>query len=130
MPERRILVRSRSERRRHEQRLKRRVRAYYGEVAVDNPRHLGRIAHARQLCSCSMCGNPRRRLGEKTIVEQATAESEREWRASCESSVVHTFRIATLPVFANMGLRGQTVLSGIHSYQLTDARTPPSSGDR
>jgi hypothetical protein len=66
-------VRSKTFRRHHEQRVKRRVRSYYGGYAAELPRHLGRIAHSRQLCSCWMCGNPRRNLGERTIQERRAA---------------------------------------------------------
>ncbi len=68
---------SRSLRRHHEHRVKRRVAAYYGGYARHNPRHLGRIAHARQLCSCWMCGNPRRWLGESTLQERRAVDRER-----------------------------------------------------
>jgi hypothetical protein len=46
------------------------VLRYYGGYAAELPRHLGRIAHSRQLCSCRMCGNPRRYLGEPTVQER------------------------------------------------------------
>ena len=68
---------SRSLRRHHEQRVKRRVAAYYGGYARRDPRHIGKIAHARQLCSCWMCGNPRRRLGEPTLQELRAADRDR-----------------------------------------------------
>jgi hypothetical protein len=63
-------MRSRSFRRHHEQRIKRRVRRYYGGNAAGNPRQVGKIAHSRQLCSCFMCGNPRRFWREPTPQEQ------------------------------------------------------------
>jgi len=63
-------VRSRAVRRHHEHRIKRRVENYYAGYARGNARHLGRIAHARQTCSCWMCGNPRRHLGELTLQER------------------------------------------------------------
>jgi hypothetical protein len=50
--------------------MKSRVASYYGGYARGRPREVGRIAHARQLCSCAMCGNPRRRLGERTLQER------------------------------------------------------------
>lgn len=62
-------MRSRGIRRHHEQRIKSRVRRYYGGLAVDDPRYIGKIAHARRLCSCWMCGNPRRHWGQATIQE-------------------------------------------------------------
>jgi hypothetical protein len=63
-------MKSRALRRHHVERLKHRVAAYYGGWARGNPRHLGKLAHTRQLCSCAMCGNPRRRLGERTLQER------------------------------------------------------------
>ena len=68
---RRTAMRSRAFRRHHEERIKRRVRRYYGGYAAERPRHLGRIAHSRQPCSCWMCGNPRRHVGERTLQEEA-----------------------------------------------------------
>jgi len=63
-------MRSRAERRHHELRVKKRVCNYYGGYARDNPRHIGKIAHARRLCSCNLCGNPRRYFGERTLQER------------------------------------------------------------
>lgn len=64
------MMRSRAWRRHHESRIKHRVRQYYGGYAKDKPRHVGRIAHARQPCSCWMCGNPRRYLRERSLQER------------------------------------------------------------
>jgi len=50
--------------------VKLRVRAYYDGVFHGDPRHLGKIAHARTPCSCWMCGNPRRCFGAQTIQER------------------------------------------------------------
>jgi hypothetical protein len=61
---------TRAVRRHHEQRMKRRVADYYGGYAQGEPRALGKLAHARQLCSCWMCGNPRRYLRERTLQER------------------------------------------------------------
>ena len=63
-------MRSRAVRRHHEHRIKLRVRSYYGGYARHIPRSLGHIAHARQLCSCVVCGNPRRYFGEPTMQER------------------------------------------------------------
>ena len=63
-------MQSRDWRRHHQGRIKRRVRWYYGGYAKDKPRHVGRIANTRQLCSCWMCGNPRRFLGERSMQER------------------------------------------------------------
>jgi hypothetical protein len=62
-------MRSRGIRRHHEQRVKTRVRTYHGGSAAGDPRHIGRIAHTRQSCSCRLCGNPRRYWKEQTIQE-------------------------------------------------------------
>lgn len=67
-------MRSRSERRHHEARIKRRVRGYYGGRDAADPRRLGRIAHARRLCSCALCGNPRRYWRELTVQERRARE--------------------------------------------------------
>lgn len=61
---------SRALRRHHEQRMKCRVGDYYGGYARGEPRRLGKLAHTRQLCSCRMCGNPRRIRGERTLQER------------------------------------------------------------
>ena len=63
-------MRSRAVRRHHEERVKARVRSYYGGYARFRPRSIGRIAHARQLCSCFMCGNPRHYWGGGTLQER------------------------------------------------------------
>jgi hypothetical protein len=68
-------MRSRAERRHHEARIKRRVRSYYYGRAADDPRRLGRVAHARRLCSCALCGNPRRYFGEITVQERVAREA-------------------------------------------------------
>lgn len=70
-------MRDRSIRRHHEIRIKRRVARYHGGFAAENPRHIGRIAHARQLCSCFMCGNPRRYIHERTVQERRAENGER-----------------------------------------------------
>ncbi len=57
-------------RRRHERRVKRRVRDYYSAYARSDARASGKLAHTRQLCSCWMCGNPRRYFGEITLQER------------------------------------------------------------
>jgi hypothetical protein len=63
---------ARALRRHHLARMKRRVAGYHGGYARENPRHIGKIAHARKMCSCPMCGNPRR-LGELTLQERRGA---------------------------------------------------------
>jgi hypothetical protein len=60
---------SRALRRHHEKRIKRRVEKYYGGVHRNDPRRIGQIARARKLCSCWMCGNPRRYFNEAILRE-------------------------------------------------------------
>lgn len=62
-------MRSRALRRHHEQRIKARVGSYYGGYAAGDPRQIGKIAHAKQLCSRVMCGNPRRYWQFATLQE-------------------------------------------------------------
>jgi hypothetical protein len=78
-------MRSRAWRRHHERRIKYRVRRYYGGYAKDNPRQLGRLAHARQLCSCWMCGNPRRHLRERSLQERRAFQLDSFWEATLDS---------------------------------------------
>ena len=74
-------MKSRAVRRHHEERIKRRVREYYGGAFKHDERRVGIVAGTRQLCSCRMCGNPRKWLGEKTIQEcrRAVKEVEMFW---------------------------------------------------
>lgn len=65
-------------RRHHEGRLKRRVRQYYGGYARSDARAIGRLVHTRQLCSCPMCGNPRRYFGATTLQERWAARAARD----------------------------------------------------
>ena len=57
--------------------MKQRVAGYYGGYARGQPRHVGKLAHARQVCSCWMCGNPRRYLGARTLQERRAAAAAR-----------------------------------------------------
>jgi hypothetical protein len=66
-------MKSRAIRRHHEERIKRRVREYYGGAFRHDRRRVGIIADSRQLCSCRMCGNPRKWLDEKTLQERRHA---------------------------------------------------------
>lgn len=43
---------------------------YYGGVHAHEQRRIGWLANSRAPCSCWMCGNPRRYLGELTIQER------------------------------------------------------------
>ena len=64
-----VNMKSRAIRRHHEERIKRRVKAYYSGVHKDDPRRIGQMAQTRKLCSCWMCGNPRRYFNELTLRE-------------------------------------------------------------
>ena len=59
-------------RRHHYRRLKRkRKRFWYGaDFAPMGPRHLGMAVTTPKVCSCWMCGNPRRYFREKTLQEK------------------------------------------------------------
>ncbi len=67
-------MRSRGIRRHHEARVKAWVRSYYGGYAAGDPRSLGKIARTRRLCSCPMCGNPRKFWKQETIQEMRARE--------------------------------------------------------
>jgi hypothetical protein len=63
-------MKSRSVRRHHEERIKRRVKEYYGGAFRHDVRSIGKLAHSQTPCSCWMCGNPRRYEGEPTLRER------------------------------------------------------------
>jgi hypothetical protein len=65
-------------RRHQEKRLKHRVESYYGGYARGDARKAGKVAHARQPCSCPACGNPRRHFGVPTIQERRHRVAELE----------------------------------------------------
>lgn len=67
-------MRSRGIRRHHEERVKARVKSYYGGHSAGDARRLGRIAHTRTPCSCRMCGNPRKFWKAETIQELRARE--------------------------------------------------------
>jgi hypothetical protein len=89
-------VRSRAIRRHHEERMKRRVQKYYSGAHRGDPRRIGILAHSRQLCSCFMCGNPRKWWNEPTRHEKLASvgpesiEEPRESERSIESDWVKT----------------------------------------
>lgn len=64
------MSKDRGVRRHHLERMKRKVANYYGGYAKGNPKIIGRLAQTRTPCSCYMCGNPRRKLGEVTLAEK------------------------------------------------------------
>jgi hypothetical protein len=68
-------MKSRAIRRHHEERIKHRVKEYYGGVHKEQPRKIGQIAHARKLCSCPACGNPRKYFDEPTLRERRSEET-------------------------------------------------------
>jgi hypothetical protein len=55
--------RTRAYRRHQFERVKRRMRAYYGGVHRGDPRRLGGLAQMRTPRSCWMCGNPQSGIG-------------------------------------------------------------------
>lgn len=78
-------MRDRGFRRRQMARAKRRARRVLNftlwPLAEQTPRMVGIRAGLRAVCSCSMCGNPRRRFGLPTRQELQRADSDRrDWR--------------------------------------------------
>ncbi|HET8700434.1 MAG TPA: hypothetical protein VFL97_02065 [Nitrococcus sp.] len=77
--------RKRALRRHHVARLKRNRFDYYGGYIrrlskKEQERHLGILSHTARLCSCPMCGNPRRYWKETTMAERRLADWARaEW---------------------------------------------------
>ena len=70
---------SRALRRHHIWRLKQKRIKYGGSFILqdeqhEQAKHLGRLVHTATLCSCWMCGNPRRHLGEATLQEKRSME--------------------------------------------------------
>lgn len=53
----------RAMRRRHIARLKKLREHYWGGFAKNSPRSLGRIVQTPHVCSCHLCGNPRKIFG-------------------------------------------------------------------
>jgi hypothetical protein len=56
-------------RRHHAERLKRNRRFYYGHDLALDPVRLGRALATAAVCSCWMCGNPRKHFGDRGIQE-------------------------------------------------------------
>ena len=56
-------------RRHHYRRLKRKRRPYYSGYGRHRDDVQGMLANTATLCSCWMCGNPRKYFGEKTRQE-------------------------------------------------------------
>jgi hypothetical protein len=75
-------MRTRADRRRADRRRKRQIRDLILRVWLDDPdrwglRGLGRAATAIHHHACSMCGNPRRHLGEVSLQEKRAAIKDR-----------------------------------------------------
>lgn len=64
------MARDRGYRRHHLERMKKRVANYYGGYGKNDPRIIGKHARTRQVCSCYMCGNPRRKWKAITLAEK------------------------------------------------------------
>jgi hypothetical protein len=64
------MIKKRSLRRHHAERLKEKRSSFYNSVHKDDPKRLGQLVHTATVCSCIMCGNPRTHFGNKTIQEQ------------------------------------------------------------
>lgn len=69
----------RAERRHHLNRIKEKVKSYYGGYASKCTKNIGRLANTRTPCSCYMCCNPRSR-GEITRQEKVQELRESEER--------------------------------------------------
>lgn len=66
---------SRAQRRRHVARLKKsRVRYWANQPGEWEARRLGAVVQHPCLCSCWMCGNPRKWTGERSIQERRLAQ--------------------------------------------------------
>ncbi|MGC3986938.1 MAG: hypothetical protein QM777_20595 [Pseudorhodoferax sp.] len=61
----------RSERRHHRERLKKARATYWAGYASERAGH---AVDTPTRCSCWMCGNPRRHLGEKSLQERSAEE--------------------------------------------------------
>ena len=70
--------RNRATNRHHEERIKNKVKNYHN-VHTDKSveKSIGKVAHSRAICSCWMCGNPRKHFGEVTIHEKIWNEIEK-----------------------------------------------------
>lgn len=71
----------RSIRRHHQERLRKKRQVYYDGYAKDDKRELGILVDTPTVCSCWMCGNPRRYFGELTIQERRMMNDKDTMRA-------------------------------------------------
>ena len=60
----------RAERRDQQERIKRKRCNMYHNKWAETPIQKGKLANTGTLCSCYMCGNPRKYFGEETIQER------------------------------------------------------------
>lgn len=58
---------SRAVRRHHMVRLKRKRKSYY--MAKGSRNQVGKVFHSPAICSCTMCGNPRKHFNRITLSE-------------------------------------------------------------
>ncbi|MCK5616713.1 hypothetical protein KAR91_83400 [Candidatus Pacearchaeota archaeon] len=61
---------NRALRRHHKQRIKNKVKYYYGGVHINNPKYIGMASVTRHACSRYCCGNPRKHFNEVTRQEK------------------------------------------------------------
>lgn len=64
-------------RRHHYSRLKKKRKNYWGWAESD--RKTGILANTPATCSCFMCGNPRRQIGEISLQEKRQFAKEQEY---------------------------------------------------
>ena len=71
-------------RRHHVARLKKSRSDYWGHVLglEWEPQHLGAVVQHPCICSCWMCGNPRKWVGERTLQERREMQ-ENLWQLLC-----------------------------------------------
>lgn len=58
------------------ERLKKARKNYWGNDRQLSDRHLGMVVSTPKVCSCWMCGNPRKKLGEATVQELRSIQDE------------------------------------------------------
>lgn len=66
----------RAERRHEAARLKKNRRWYWGRDIGEDSRLRGKLLHTPALCSCPLCGNPRKYFGHRTIQELRALQEE------------------------------------------------------
>ena len=73
-------MRTRAERRHHRNRIRNKVKDYQSirwrkEDPANYEHNVNLLTETRALCSCHMCGNPRKHWNEKTMQEKRFEES-------------------------------------------------------